>query len=40
MSQKAREIMLEDERVNYDAYVRMGEVQLFDDEADSSADSM
>lgn len=40
MSQRAREIMLEDERENYDAYVAMGEVQLIENETDGSADSI
>lgn len=36
MGQKAHEIMLEDERENYDAYVAMGEVQLYKEDDDSS----
>lgn len=40
MGQKAREIMLADERENYDAYVAMGEVQLFEDEADDADDEI
>jgi len=36
MGQKAREIMLEDERENYDAYVAMGEVQLYGEDNDST----
>ncbi len=40
MSQKAREIMLADERENYDAYVAMGEVQLYEEDDDGSATSI
>jgi len=35
MGQKAREIMLADERENYDAYVPMGEIQLYEEDGDS-----
>jgi len=34
MGQKARKIMLEGERENYDAYVAMGEVQLYEEDDD------
>jgi len=32
--------MLEDERENYDAYVAMGEVQLYEEEDEGSSESI